>query len=248
MEGVLRDRSDDVYGVLNGVDYTDWNPKTDPHIAAHYDAKDLSGKKKCKKQLMNIFKFGGSEVTPVIGMISRLADQKGLDILAEGMDELLKLGCYVVLLGKGDEKYEKKFMEFGKKYKKHLGVKIAFDNVLAHKIEAGSDIFLMPSRYEPCGLNQIYSLKYGTIPVVRATGGLDDTIRKFDPETGKGNGFKLAEYSPKALIEAVEKALAVYQNRKLWLRLVKNAMKEDFSWKKSALRYGEIYNRALSKI
>lgn len=246
MEGVLRDRGDDVYGVLNGVDYTDWNPKTDPYIAAHYDAKDLSGKKKCKKELMNIFKFDGPEGTPVIGIISRLAGQKGLDILAEGMDELLKLGCYVVLLGKGDEKYEKKFMEFGKEHKKHLGVKIAFDNVLAHKIEAGSDMFLMPSRYEPCGLNQMYSLKYGTIPVVRATGGLDDTIREFDPETGKGNGFKFAEYSPKALIGAVEKALAVYQNRKFWLRLVKNAMNKDFSWKKSALRYEEIYNRANS--
>jgi starch synthase len=247
LDGVLRDRSGDIYGVLNGVDYTEWNPESDPYIDANYSAKDLSGREKCKAELMRIFKLKGSEEFPIIGMTTRLADQKGCDILADAMDELMKMELFLVLLGQGDKKYEKQFAELGKRHKGRIGVKIAFDNVLAHKIEAGSDMFLMPSRYEPCGLNQMYSLKYGTIPIVRATGGLDDTVREFDPDTEKGNGFKFKEYSSKALIEAARKALAIYQNTESWLRLMKNAMKEDFSWKKSALKYEEIYNRALSK-
>jgi starch synthase len=247
LDGVLRDRSNDIYGVLNGVDYTEWNPETDSHLEANYNARDLSGKRNCKQELVKIFKLEGKDETPIVGIISRLADQKGFDILAEAMEELMRMNLLLVLLGKGDEKYEKKFAELGKKYRGHLGVKIAFDNVLAHKIEAGSDMFLMPSRYEPCGLNQMYSLKYGTIPIVRATGGLDDTVTELDPATEKGIGFKFKEYSAKALIEEVSKALAIYMNRKLWLRLMKNAMKEDFSWKRSALRYVEIYNSALSK-
>jgi starch synthase len=248
LDGVLRDRSSDIYGVLNGVDYTEWNPEKDPHLAANYNETDLSGKKKCKEELIEIFKLEGSAETPLIGIISRLADQKGFDILADAMDELMRMKLLIVLLGKGEEKYERKFAELGEKYKGSLGVKIAFDNVLAHKIEAGSDMFLMPSRYEPCGLNQMYSLKYGTIPVVRATGGLEDTIKEFDPETQKGNGFKFAEYSPGAMIEEAKKALETYQNKDLWLRLMRNAMKEDFSWKRSALKYIDIYNHALNRI
>jgi starch synthase len=248
LDGVLRDRASDVFGVLNGVDYTDWNPGTDIHIAANYSARDLEGKSKCKEELIEIFKLKGSSDTPIIGLITRLADQKGLDILAEAVEGLLNLDLFLVLLGKGDKKYEKKYADIGRKYKGRFGVKIAFDNALAHKIEAGSDMFLMPSRYEPCGLNQMYSLKYGTIPVVRDTGGLADTIEEFDMTTGSGNGFKFEEYSSRALIKAVEKALAVYQNKKTWLKLVKKAMNEDFSWKKSGLRYVEIYNRILEKV
>lgn len=248
LDGVLRDKSDDLYGVLNGVDYTEWSPENDPHIAANYSAKSLSGKKACKEDLMDVVKLKGRIDTPLIGMTTRLAQQKGCDILAEAADELMKLDLFLVLLGQGDERYEKIIAELGKKYKGRFGVKIGFDNVLAHKIEAGSDMFLMPSRYEPCGLNQMYSLKYGTVPIVRATGGLDDTIEEFDPKTEKGNGFKFAEYSSEALIEEVKKALSVYKNKKLWARLVKKAMKEDFSWEKSALKYGELYKRALKKI
>lgn len=248
LDGVLKERNDDIYGVLNGVDYTEWNPETDPYIVSNYSPKDLSGKKKCKEELIEIFGLEGSVETPIIGIISRLADQKGFDILADAMDELMKMKLFLVLLGRGEEKYEKQFSELGKKYKGRLGVKIAFDNVLAHKIEAGSDMFLMPSRYEPCGLNQLYSLKYGTIPVVRATGGLDDTVQEFEPETEKGNGFKFFEYSSKALIEKVKRALVIYKNKELWLKLVKNAMNEDFSWERSAIKYEEIYNRALTKI
>jgi starch synthase len=154
----------------------------------------------------------------------------------------------LVLLGTGDKAYEKQFAELGEKHRGHFGVKIAFDNALAHKIEAGADMFLMPSRYEPCGLNQMYSLRYGTIPVVRATGGLDDTIQEFDPNSGKGNGFKFAEYSSGALVEAVKRALRVYGKRGVWLGLMKNAMKEDFSWNRSALRYDEVYRQVLQKV
>jgi starch synthase len=247
LDGILRERSDDIYGVLNGVDYTEWNPETDPYIDSSYNAEDLSGKKKCKEELIEIFKLEGSVETPIIGIISRLADQKGFDILADAADELSKMELFLVLLGRGNERYEKQFSELGKKYKGRFAVKIGFDNVLAHKIEAGSDMFLMPSRYEPCGLNQLYSLKYGTIPVVRATGGLDDTIKEFEPETERGNGFKFFEYSSKALLEKVKRALMIYKNKELWLKLVKICMNEDFSWNKSALRYQEIYSRADKK-
>jgi starch synthase len=245
LEGVLKERRGSVYGVLNGVDYTSWDPKTDSHLASNYSLKSLQGKKQCKEELMRIFKFKGRNEAPLIGIISRLAEQKGFDILAEGIEELMKLDLFLAILGKGDIRYEKQFTKLGEKYRGRLGVRIAFDNVLAHKIEAGSDMFLMPSRYEPCGLNQMYSLKYGTIPVVRATGGLDDTVKEFDPESGKGNGFKFVEYSSRAMIEKVKRALEIYQDKKSWSGLMQNAMKEDFSWKNSASKYVEIYNTAL---
>jgi starch synthase len=247
LDGVLRERSMDISGILNGVDYTSWDPKTDPHIAVNYDAKDLSGKQQCREELIKIFGLQGSSKSPVIGMISRLADQKGFDILAEAMEDLLKLDLCLVILGTGDAKYEKQFASLGKKHPGRLGVRVAFDNALAHKIEAGADLFLMPSKYEPCGLNQMYSLKYGTIPVVRATGGLDDTIKEFNPETGRGNGFKFNVYSSAELIKAVKRARYLYRNNLLWAKLMKNAMKEDFSWQKSAQKYEEVYQKAVAK-
>ncbi|MGD8534207.1 MAG: glycogen synthase GlgA [Candidatus Aminicenantes bacterium] len=248
LEGILQKRAKDVHGILNGVDYKEWSPEDDTHLAANYDLNDLSGKHKCKLELLELFELDESENAPLIGIISRLAAQKGFDILAEAVDELIELGVSLVLLGTGDKAYEKQFAELGEKHRGHFGVKIAFDNALAHKIEAGADMFLMPSRYEPCGLNQMYSLRYGTIPVVRATGGLDDTIQEFDPNSGKGNGFKFAEYSSGALVEAVKRALRVYGKRGVWLGLMKNAMKEDFSWNRSALRYDEVYRQVLQKV
>lgn len=248
MDGVLKDRREHLYGILNGVDYSLWNPKTDPHIASNYDEKDISGKKNCKEELKQIYGLKGSDEFPVIGMISRLADQKGFDILAEAMEHLLRLDICLVILGTGDAKYEKQFAELAKKHPGHLGVKIAFDNTLAHKIEAGSDMFLMPSKYEPCGLNQMYSLKYGAIPVVRATGGLDDTIKEFNPETGKGTGFKFNAYSSMELVKAVKRAVYIYRNKLLWEKLVKNAMKQDFSWQKSAYKFEEVYKKALAEV
>ncbi len=248
LEGVLQKRSKDIHGILNGVDYKEWNPEVDTHIAANYDMNDLSGKRDCKEELLKIFGIKGSEDSPLIGVISRLAAQKGFDVLAEAAEQLVELGASLVLLGTGDKIYEKQFAGLGERHKGRFGVKIAFDNALAHKIEAGADMFLMPSRYEPCGLNQMYSLRYGTIPIVRATGGLDDTINEFDPKSGEGNGFKFTEYTSGALVEAVKRALGVYKNRGIWLGLVKNAMKEDFSWKKSAVRYEDVYRWVLQKV
>ncbi len=246
MDGVLRERKADIRGILNGVDYSLWNPKTDPHIASNYDEKEVTGKGRCKDDLRQVFGLGLSEEFPIVGMISRLADQKGFDILAEAMDQLLKLDLSLVILGTGDAKYEKQFAALAEKHAGRLGVKIAFDNALAHQIEAGSDMFLMPSMYEPCGLNQMYSHKYGTIPVVRATGGLDDTIEEFDPDTGEGTGFKFSAYSAPELVKAVKRALYIYRNKVLWGKLVQNAMKTDFSWAKSAKKYVEIYKKALA--
>jgi starch synthase len=247
LDGVLRDRSTDIFGILNGVDYASWNPETDPLIKARYDLKDLSGKQQCREELIDLFSLQGVDKSPVIGMISRFADQKGFDVLAEAIQELMRHNLCLVILGTGDAKYEKQFAALGKKYTGRLGVKVAFDNVLAHKIEAGSDMFLMPSKYEPCGLNQMYSLKYGTIPIVRATGGLDDTITEFNPETGMGNGFKFETYSSEALIKAVKRARYLYGNKRLWAGLVENAMKGDFSWQKSARKYEAVYRMALTK-
>lgn len=248
LEGVLQKRARDIHGILNGVDYKEWSPEDDTFLVANYDWNDLTGKRKCRRELLEIFGLEGSENAPLIGIISRLAAQKGFDILAGAVEELIGLGVFLILLGTGDRAYEKQFAELGEKHRGRFGVKIAFDNALAHKIEAGADMFLMPSRYEPCGLNQMYSLRYGTIPVVRATGGLDDTIQEFDPKSGKGNGFKFAEYSSGALIEAVQRALSVYKKREVWLGLMKNAMKEDFSWNRSALRYESVYRQVLQGV
>ena len=246
LDGVLRAREKDLYGILNGVDYTDWDPSTDRFIKARYSADDLRGKRLCKADLIKEFGLKMGLDTPLAGMVSRLVDQKGLDIVCEAMDRLMALDMGMVILGTGDRSYHVKLARLASRYPHRLGVKIAFDNVLAHKIEAGCDLFLMPSRYEPCGLNQIYSLRYGTIPVVRATGGLDDTIK--DYQGGEGNGFKFREYSADALVDKVREALKIYRNRKAWERLQKRAMKEDFSWEKSAKKYVDLYMRALSNV
>ena len=245
LEGILRERKNDLYGVLNGADYEEWNPATDKYIAANYSLDDLSGKIKCKEDLVKIFKLPKKLISrPLFGVISRLADQKGFDLLAEIIDELMNLDLGLVLLGTGEEKYHQLFTRIGEKYPKKTGIKIAYDNTLAHKIEAGCDIFLMPSRYEPCGLNQIYSLKYGTIPIVRATGGLDDTIQEFNPSSGQGTGFKFEPYEGQALFQTIKRALTLYQDKANWQKLMKNAMKADFSWEKSAQKYRELYRKA----
>jgi starch synthase len=247
LEGVLRNRQTELFGILNGVDYKEWSPESDPHIAAPFGVQNLAGKKECKKDVLQLYELAERKRTPLIGMISRLAGQKGFDILLEALDDLFRLDVQFVLLGTGDEVYEKEFEKMASKHKKKMSVKIAFDNALAHKIEAGADMFMMPSRYEPCGLNQMYSLKYGTIPIVRATGGLDDTIMDFDVNSLKGNGFKFEDYSAAALVETVRRALKVYQDETLWLQLVKNAMGEDFSWGQSAEKYSQLYSFALNR-
>ena len=248
LEGILRKRRDDLFGILNGVDYQDWDPAHDSHLVAPYDLKDLSGKKKCKQDLLKEFQLPPSlEQVPLLGVISRLADQKGFDLLAEILDELFTLDVGFVLLGTGEKKYHDLFNETSRKYPRKAGIRIAYDDRLAHKIEAGADLFLMPSKYEPCGLNQIYSLKYGTIPVVRATGGLDDTIVNSDPATGQGNGFKFKEYDAKEFLNQIKRAIGFYKQPNHWRKLLHNAMSADFSWRRSAEAYLKLYLKALEK-
>jgi starch synthase len=248
LEGILKKRSQDLYGILNGVDYHDWDPSHDPHLASPYRLEDLSGKRACKKDLLKEFGLPPSlEQAPVLGVISRLADQKGFDLLAEIIGDLFRLDLGFVLLGTGEQKYHDLFAQIARKYPRKAGIRIAYDDRLAHKIEAGADIFLMPSRYEPCGLNQIYSLRYGTIPVVRATGGLDDTIVHYNPATGTGNGFKFTRYDAREFLQQIDAAISFYHQPEHWNRLLRNAMSADFSWARSAGSYVDLYRKALAK-
>ncbi|MBW1917622.1 MAG: glycogen synthase GlgA [Deltaproteobacteria bacterium] len=248
LEGVLQSRAEVLTGIVNGVDYRDWDPATDPLLVANYDPSNLAGKAKNKKALMEKFSLEAKlAAAPLLGMISRLADQKGFDLVAEVLPQLMAQEVTLVILGTGEEKYHQLLTQEARKYPGKLGVKIAYDNALAHLIEAGADMFLMPSRYEPCGLNQIYSMKYGTIPVVRATGGLVDTVEPVDPTKGTGTGFRFKEYEPEAFLAALRQALRAYQNKSLWTKLMHNAMAQDFSWESSAKAYIELYHQTLSR-
>jgi len=248
LEGILRKRRENLCGIINGVDYQDWDPSRDPHLIVRYDLKDISGKKECKKDLLKEFHLPSSlETVPLFGMISRLADQKGFDLLMEILEQLFSLDMGFVLLGTGEQKYHDLFTQVAKKYPQKAGIRIAYDDRLAHKIEAGADFFLMPSKYEPCGLNQIYSLKYGTIPVVRATGGLDDTIIHYDPASRKGNGFKFTRYDAKEFLNTIRVAIRFYSQPEHWKQLIRNAMTADFSWNRSAEAYLQLYRKAFEK-
>ncbi|HEY1269916.1 MAG TPA: glycosyltransferase, partial [Candidatus Binatia bacterium] len=244
LEGVLAERRRDLRGILNGVDYREWNPENDKFIRKKYGPGNMAGKAECKQDLQQFYHLPQRSSTPLVGIVSRLADQKGIDLLLDIVDRVLAMDLQLVILGAGDQKYQELIAALPAAHPKRIGVEIGFDNALAHKIEAGADIFLMPSRYEPCGLNQIYSLKYGTVPVVRATGGLDDTIEDFDPLSGKGNGFKFVEYSGEAFLSAIKRALAVYVNEKAWKQVVANGMAADFSWERSAADYLQLYRQA----
>jgi starch synthase len=241
---VLRDRASTVTGILNGVDYDEWSPQTDKFIAAKYSPQDLSGKTKCKQDLLAAFGIPTADVKlPVIGIVSRFAAQKGFDLIAQIADRLAREEMIVVALGAGDKTYEDMFVRLNKQFPNKIAVKVAYDNAIAHKIEAGADMFLMPSRYEPCGLNQIYSLKYGTVPIVRATGGLDDTIEPWDARSGKGTGFKFTEYKGESLLLTIKQALTAYRDQTSWQALMRNGMNKDFSWNASAREYGKIYEK-----
>jgi starch synthase len=245
LEGVLRDRAATVTGILNGIDYDEWNPQTDQFIAAKYSPQDPSGKLKCKQDLLQAFGIPNVDAkVPVIGIVSRFAAQKGFDLIAQIMDRLAREEMIMVVLGSGDRLYEEMFQRLNKQFPNKIAAKVAFDNAIAHKIEAGADLFLMPSRYEPCGLNQMYSLKYGTVPIVRATGGLDDTIEPWDARTGKGTGFKFSEYNGEALLLTIKHALLAYRDPSSWQTLMRNGMTRDFSWGASAREYGKVYERA----
>lgn len=246
LNGLLAHRKKDLHGILNGIDYQQWNPATDEHIYRKFDVKSLEAKIDNKKALAQRFNLPYKENTPLMGAISRLVDQKGFDLVLESLDELMKLDMQFVLLGSGEPKVEKRFEAFQKKYPLKIGVFFGFDEVLAHLVEAGSDMFLMPSRYEPCGLNQMYSMRYGTVPIVRSTGGLDDTVEDHEGN-GKGTGIKFEKYDAKELIKAVQRATKIYQQPDEWKKLMRNGMGKDFSWEHSARKYVGLYKGLLKQ-
>ncbi|MBS1856389.1 MAG: glycogen synthase GlgA [Acidobacteria bacterium] len=240
LDGSLRARSADLSGILNGVDYREWSPEVDAHLPARYSAADLSGKAVCKRQLLAEFGLPENAIgRPLFGIVSRFTRQKGADLIAEAIGEIVALDGYLVALGTGEPEYEDFFRRIQGEFPGRVAVRIGFDNGLAHRIEAGADLFLMPSAYEPCGLNQIYSLRYGTVPVVRATGGLDDTIEE-------GTGFKFAAYSGEAFRDAIRAAAAAYADRTGWEAMMRRGMDKDFSWKASAAAYSALYRRMVS--
>jgi starch synthase len=243
LDGLLRARRNDLYGILNGVDYDEWNPEIDPLIAAPYSVDDLSGKLECKRDLLRTFGLPEALDRPLVGCISRLSDQKGFDLIFKSIERMLERGITFVLLGSGADIYARGFQALRAARPSQVGVYLDISNELAHKIEAGADMFLMPSKFEPCGLNQMYSLKYGTVPIVRAVGGLDDTIENFDRATRRGNGFKFYEYNSERLLEKFYEALMVYADRELWRSLMMNGMRADYSWNASAKHYIEVYGR-----
>ena len=238
LDGFLREHGP-VYGIVNGVDYVEWNPEHDPFITRNYSVDDLSGKRDCKRALVEELRLTSSDPErPLIGMVSRFAAQKGIDLIAEIASRLLEEDVQLAVLGSGDLPYESMFQRLGEAYPDQVAVRIGYDNGLSHRIEAGADMFVMPSRYEPCGLSQIYSLRYGTVPVVRATGGLDDTI-------DEGTGFKFRDYSGEALLDALGSALRAYRDQDLWVAMMRRGMRKDFSWGSAAVEYLALYRRLL---
>jgi len=243
LEKLLKERKNEFFGIANRIDPQIWNPETDSLIPFTYSRRDLSGKHKNKKELLERFKLDGDEKTPVISTIIPLVYEKGIDLIIEIMGDLMKMDLRLIISGIGDEKYQKKLRILQKKYPKKIGLDFSMDNSLVHLIEAGSDLFLMPSQLEPGGLNQLYSLIYGTIPIVRNTGGLGETVKKFEAETKKGTGFVFNDFNAKELLNEIKNALKHFNNEEAWAKLVQNAMKIDFSWKSSASKYVKLYQK-----
>lgn len=247
LEGLFQERAHELFGILEGVDYKRWDPSLDSYLPATYTPERLEGKKECKAALIRRFGLNLELETPLIGLTTRFFERKGIDLLENSLDDLMGLGVGFVLQGTGEERHQYLLQEISQRYASRLGVTIGYTDELAHQIIAGSDIFLMPSRYEPCGLDQLYCLRYGTLPVVRATGGLDETIQEFDPASGQGNGFKFSGYTPVELLGAVQGALAVYQDQAAWQDLMRKNMALDFSWDTVAPKYLDLYQRAQTK-
>jgi starch synthase len=247
-EGILAARADDLFGVLNGIDTDRWSPSRDPYLPEPYDENSLEKKLVSRRELLETLGVPASPdilQRPLVGIVSRLVDQKGFDLVAEIADLLPDLGFGFAVLGTGDPLYEKMWLQLGALHPDHFAVKIGFDERVAHLIEAAADMFLMPSRFEPCGLNQMYSMRYGTVPVVRATGGLDDTVTDYNPQAGTGTGFKFRDYTAAALLEALERARATFGKPSIWRQLQLAGMRQDFSWDRSAREYVKLYERAL---
>jgi starch synthase len=242
LQGVLRDRADPPLGILNGIDYEVWNPLTDPLLPAHYSVDQLDGKQADKDAVLKEFGLNASRRDrPLLAMISRIEVQKGFDLVAAILDELLQQDVSFVLLGNGSQEIESELQAIVERHPDRAGLRLGFNNQLAHLIEAGADIFLMPSKYEPCGLNQMYSMRYGTVPVVRATGGLADTVQEFEPATAEGTGFRFDTYDPVDFRNAISRALHYWNDKPAWTQIVRNGMTSDFSWSRSAQRYAELY-------
>lgn len=251
MQDFLRMRKEDLYGIINGVDYDVWNPETDPFIPYKYSMSDLSGKIENKKHLLKEMNLHFDPNIPLIGIISRLAIQKGFDIVSHVINELVHLNAQWIILGSGESKYEDMFRSMAYNFPYKVGFYQGYNNDLSHLIEAGADMFLMPSRYEPCGLNQIYSLKYGTVPIVRKTGGLADTIQDWNEYNSygmdTGNGYSFNDYSGYALLHSVQRAINDFHNKPVWNKIQMNGMEKEYSWNYSAEKYVELYKRAISK-
>jgi len=247
LEGVLLNRKNDLYGILNGIDPKEWDPAEDKYLENKYSILTPGKKLKNKKLLMEKCGLPFRPEVPLIGIVSRFADQKGFDILGTAMDLLMANDVQLVVQGMGDKRYNDMFSSFQKKYPDKLAVVFKFDERIAHLIYAGADMFLMPSRFEPCGLSQLISFKYGTVPVVRDTGGLSDSVINYDIKSGKGTGFVFKEYSPWAMLDAVKTAISVYKNKRMWAKLLIKDMALDFSWDISAKKYLELYKEALAK-
>jgi starch synthase len=243
LEGVLRERERDVVGILNGVDYHQWSPETDPFIAKRYDQNNLTAKRSCKKSLQRGLRLADKANVALLGMICRLTSQKGIDLIEHIFDRLMEREVQMVLLGTGEPRYEQFFTAAARRFPEKFAARIGFDEALAHQIEAGADIFLMPSLYEPCGLNQMFSLRYGTIPIVRAVGGLKDTVDDYHDATAAGTGFVFGLYEPQVLLDTIDRALQVFKDKTAWNAIRRRAMSVDFSWDRSAQTYSELYQQ-----
>ncbi len=243
LEGVLKQRKDHIYGIINGLDYQEWNPASDPALAENYDGNQIKGKQANKEALQKEHRFKVDPKTPVVGVVSRLVDQKGIDILISAMDELAGMGIQLIVLGTGEEKYHQMLRDIAKQHRQQFGVHIVFDPALAKRIYGGCDILLIPSYYEPCGLAQMIALRYGTVPLVRAVGGLADTVEEFDSDKGTETGFLFEDYTSRALVAALKRCLQVYENPASWNKLMANGMAVDFSWGASAKKYVDLYRQ-----
>ena len=272
LDGVFRNRAAALTGILNGLDYDTWNPAHDGNIAAHYTPEDLTGKAECRRDLLHAFGIGPiDDSTAVLGTVTRLTTQKGIDLIGDIAEPLQRENAVLILLGNGEEYYENLLRSLAAKYPRRIAVRIGYDTTLSHKVEAGSDMFLMPSRYEPCGLGQLCALKYGTVPVVRATGGLDSTVEDWDADatgpaekewpknaaanearkemenrTRRGTGFKFDGYSPEAFLATIQRALAVFPDKDAWRTLMRNGMAQDHSWTKPAEQYLKVYEQVVT--
>lgn len=241
LDWLTRRRSDRLIGITNGVDYEVWNPATDPELPAHFDINELAGKLECKRQMLDRFSLPVDLDRPVLANITRLTSQKGIDLMMQVAGEVLATGAYIVSLGSGEKRYEDFWQSLRDYAPRQVGIYRGYSEPLAHLIEAGADMFLMPSKFEPCGLNQMYSLRYGTVPIVRAVGGLDDTVQNWDPVAGTGNGFKFGPYSGSSFLEKIYEAIFAYGDPDTWRRIQRNGMAVDNSWENAARKYLELY-------